>query len=248
MSASSEPNRVLVVSGDALQRKLMRYVLMDAGHAAAAVSSVAAAIPLLDREPVDLLMLDGSMPGPDSLAFCRHLRAEHVAVSILFLTAGKDVEANIAAFDAGVDDCLAMPFQPRELLARAGALLHRHERGDAASPNAILTCGGLALDPSLLAIRLRDGRSVPLAPLEMRLLRALMLHAGRVLSRDAILRTVWGQDDSESNMLDVHIGRLRRKLAAADAPASIETVRSLGYRFRADLLVPAVGERTQISA
>ena len=247
MSASAAPNRVLVVSDDALERKLIRYILMDSGHAVAAVSSIAAAAPLLDRESVDLLILNRSLPGPDRLAFCRHLRVGHVAVSILFLTAGKDVEATIAAFDAGVDDCLAMPFHPQELLARAGALLHRQDR-DAVSPNAVLTCGGLSLDPALLAIRLNDGRSVPLAPLELRLLRGLMLHAGHVLTRDAILRTVWGQDESESNMLDVHIGRLRRKLAAADAPADIETVRSLGYRFRAHPLPPAVGERSQLSA
>jgi two-component system OmpR family response regulator len=233
------PNRVLVVIGDALQRKLIRHLLIDAGHAAAAVSSSAAAVSLLDREGIDLLMLDGSLLGPDSLAFCRHLRAEHAALSILFLTVGKDVEANIAAFDAGVDDCLAMPFHPRELLARAGALLRRQD--GTAFPNAVLTCGGLTLDASLLAIRLSNGRSVPLAPLEMRLLRYLIQHAGHVLGRDAILRTVWGQEESESNLLDVHIGRLRRKLAAADAPASIETVRSLGYRFRAHPLLPAVG-------
>ncbi len=246
MSAAAVPNRVLVVIGDALQRKLIRHLLIDAGHAAAAVSSSAAAVSLLDREGIDLLMLDGSLLGPDSLAFCRHLRAEHAALSILFLTAGKDVDANIAAFDAGVDDCLAMPFHPRELLARAGALLRRQD--GTAFPNAVLTCGGLTLDASLLAIRLSNGRSVPLAPLEMRLLRYLIQHAGHVLGRDAILRTVWGQEESESNLLDVHIGRLRRKLAAVDAPVSIETIRSLGYRVRVDLLVPAVGERAQISA
>jgi len=246
--ASSQPNRVLVVSGVPLQRKLVRYLLIDAGHAVAAVSSVAAAGPLLEREGVDLLILDGSLPEPDSLAFCRQVRAEHAAVSILFLSGSKDVEAKIAAFDAGVDDCLAMPFDPRELQARVGALLNRQGRGAVAFPNAILTSGGLALDPSQLAIRLSDGRSMPLAPLEMRLLRYLMLNAGHVLTRDEILRTVWGQDESESNMLDVYISRLRRKLAAADAPAGIETVRSLGYRFRAALPLPAVAERAWISA
>jgi len=234
------------VSDDALERKLMRYILMDTGHAAAAVSSIAAAAPLLDRESVDLLILDRSLPGPDSLAFCRHLRAEHVAVSILLLTAGKDVAATIAAFDAGVDDCLAMPFHPRELLARAGALLHRQDP-DAVSPDAVLTCGGLSFDPALLAIRRSDGRSVPLTPLEGRMLRYLMQHAGHVLGRDAILRTVWGQDASESNLLEVHLGRLRRKLAAADASVCIETIRHLGYRFRADPLPSALGERTQLS-
>jgi len=247
VSAAAAPNRVLVVSGEALQRKLLRYVLLDAGHAAAAVSSSAAAVALLDREGIDLLMLDGSLLGADSLALCRRLRSEHAALSILFLTVGKDVEANIAAFDAGVDDCLAMPFEPRELLARAAALLHRQANG-AAAPHAVLTCGGLTLDPSLLALGLRDGRSVPLAPLELHLLRYLMQHAGHVLGRDAILRTVWGQEASQSNLLDVHIGRLRRKLAAADAPASIETIRHLGYRFRAHPLLPAAGAPPQMSA
>jgi DNA-binding response OmpR family regulator len=246
MPPATGNDRVLVVSDAPLQRKLMRYLLMEAGYDVAAVSSVTAALPLFDRERIDLLLMDGSLPGSERLADCRRLRAEHAAVVILGLTDRQDVEARITAFAAGVDDCLSYPFDPRELLARAGALLGRHGHGIAA--NAVLTRGGLTLDPSRLSLRLSNGRTASLAPLELRLLRSLFVNAGHVLTRDALRRAVWGQEQSESNMLEVYIGRLRRKLIAIDAPARIETVRGLGYRFRADRTLPVVDDRARISA
>jgi DNA-binding response OmpR family regulator len=244
----SRSERVLVVSDDALRRKLLRYLLLDAGYDVAAVPAVAAALPLLDREGIDLLILDGNLPAAERLACCRRLRRGHATVAILALTGRQDVEAAITAFAAGVDDCLACPFDPRELLARAGVLLQRQGQGSAPAVTAVLAAGGLALDLSRLSLRLSDGRTVSLAPMELRLLRCLLQNAGHVLTRDALQRRVWGGEESASNLLDVYIGRLRRKLAAVDAPARIETIRGLGYRLRTGPALLAPADRTRRSA
>jgi two-component system, OmpR family, response regulator len=242
---ASPSERVLVVSADALRRKLLRYLLLDAGYAVAAVPAVPAALPLLDREGIDLLILDGSLPAAERLACCRRLRRGHATVAILGLTGRQDVEARITAFAAGVDDCLVCPFDPRELLARAGALLQRQRQGNATSATAVLAGGGLTLDAARLSLRLSNGRTASLAPLELRLLQCLLRNAGHVVTGDALRHRVWGQEESASNMLEVYIGRLRRKLAALDAPARIETVRGLGYRFRTDQTLPAADDRAR---
>lgn len=234
MSPATDGLRVLVVSDDALRRKLLRHLLLEAGYDVAAVAAIAAAIPLLERGGADLLLLDGNLPAPERLACCRGLRAVHAAVAILCLTDREDFEARIAAFAAGADDCLSWPFDHRELLARTGALLRRPGRSGAVSSGTVLTGGGLTLDAAHLSLRLGDGQQASLAPLESRLLRHLMLNAGHVLTREALRRAAWGRAEGESNMLEVYIGRLRRKLAAIEAPAQIETVRGLGYRLRAD--------------
>lgn len=248
MPTPSRSERVLVVSDDAVRRKLLRYLLMEAGYAVAAVPAVAAALPLLDRGGIDLLLLDGRLPAAERLTCCRRLRLGHAAVAILGLTARRDPEATLAAFDTGVDDCLACPFDPRELLARAGALLRRQGQGSGTLATAVLAGSGLTLDPARPSLRRSDGRTVALAPLELRLLQCLLQNAGHVLTGAALRRRVWGQEERASNLLEVHIGRLRRKLAALDAPARIETVRSLGYRLRTGPVLLAPADRTRRSA
>lgn len=234
MPPAADGLRALVVGDDALRRKLLRYLLLEAGYDAAAVPAVAAAIPLLERDGVDLLLLDGHLPAAERLACCRRLRAARAAVAILCLTPRRDVEARVEALAAGADDCLPCPFDPRELLARAGALLRRRPGPGAAAADAALTLG-----VSRLSLEVGDGCRVALAPRELRLLRVLLQHAGRVCAGDALRRAVWGPEEGESNLLEVYIGRLRRKLAALEAPARIETVRGVGYRLYVDRALPA---------
>ncbi len=224
--------RILVVDDDVLLRKLVRYVLQEAGYDVAAVDGAAAALRVMEREDVHLIILDVTMPGMNGLEFCRRVRAQRADVPILFLSGQQDVNDTVAGFDAGGDDYLAKPFEPRELLARARALLNRQLWGAASVGGTTLKAGGLTLDLAKLSVQLPDSRVVALSPTEVHLLQYLMANAGRVVTRDLILQAVWGHDfESESNLVDVYIRRLRRKLEAHPSRRLIETVRGMGYRL-----------------
>jgi DNA-binding response OmpR family regulator len=138
----------------------------------------------------------------------------------------------VAGFDAGADDYLAKPFDPRELLARVRALLNRQLWGAANNAGHCLEVGGYSLDLVDLSIRLPGGGVVQLTPQEVRVLQCLMVNAGRVVSRETILQAAWGPDyHSESNQVDVYIRRLRRKIEQDPERPVIATVYGLGYRL-----------------
>lgn len=232
MQRSSLAARILVVDDDLLLRKMVRYVLSEAGYDVAAVDSAAGAMRLLDREEVHLVVLDVNMPGTNGLDFCRQLRAQRATLPILFLSGQREVDDKVAGFDAGGDDYLAKPFEPRELLVRVRALLNRQLWGTANISSNVVKAGGLTLDLAELSVQTPDGRAVPLTPTELRVLQYLMVNAGRVVTRDLILQSVWGYDyESESNQVDVYIRRIRRKIEQDSQRPYIETVRGLGYRL-----------------
>jgi DNA-binding response OmpR family regulator len=178
---------------------------------------------------VELVVLDLSLPGLDGLEALTQLRRAHQDKPVLVLTARDALDQKVRALDLGADDYMTKPFALDELLARLRALTRRT---DQRSSDAI-EMGALRLE--LLSRRVMKGAEVvDLSTREFALLEYLMRHAGQVLSRVQILATVWEYDfDPQSNIVDVYVRYLRRKIDTLDEPSLIETIRGAGYRFRA---------------
>ena len=179
------------------------------------------------HESFDLIVLDLMLPGRDGLEILSSLRQAKMTVPVIVLTARGEIEDRVAGLDAGAVDYLVKPFSLAELAARVRAQL----RLAAQTPAISLRVGDIEV--SLLTREVhRAGEPVRLSSTEFDLLVELMRHRGRVLSREQILSTVWGyQHDPQTNIVDVYIGYLRRKLGAPDNPVPILTVRSVGYRL-----------------
>jgi two-component system response regulator MprA len=175
----------------------------------------------------DAIVLDVLLPRVDGLEVCRRLRAAGSRTPILLLTAMDALEHKVAGLDSGADDYLVKPFAFAELLARLRALLRR----EASRKEGAISVGDLTLDPASQQAR-RGDRPLELTAREYGILETLMRRPGQVVSRDTIIESVWGFDYPESmNLIDVYVGRLRRKLGGEAAPALIHTVRGLGYRL-----------------
>jgi DNA-binding response OmpR family regulator len=179
------------------------------------------------QESFDLIVLDLMLPGRDGLEILGSLRQAEVTVPVIVLTARGEIEDRVAGLDAGAVDYLVKPFSLAELAARVRAQL----RLAAQAPTTSLRVGDIEV--SLLTREVhRAGEPVRLSSTELDLLVHLMRHRGQVLSREEILSTVWGyRHDPQTNVVDVYIGYLRRKLGTSENPAPIITVRSVGYRL-----------------
>ncbi len=178
----------------------------------------------------DLVVLDRMLPGRDGLEVLAAIRRSRPALPVIMLTARGEVADRVEGLDAGATDYVTKPFAFEELLARIRARL----RAGAGDSETALSAAGIRLN--LLSRRAsRNGHEVALAEREADLLAHLMRNAGRICSREELLSSVWGFDhDPGTNVVQVYVGYLRRKLALPDSPAPIETVRSVGYRLRAD--------------
>jgi DNA-binding response OmpR family regulator len=181
-------------------------------------------------EPVDLVVLDLMLPKRNGMQVLARIREAKPGLPVIALTAVGDLDNRVAGLDAGLVDYLTKPFSLRELAARIRAQLR------AASDVAVTTLSGSDIEVDLLTRQVRRaGDLVRLSSTEFELLTYLMRNTNRVLSREQILRAVWGYDyDPGTNVVDVYIGYLRRKLRRPDSPAPIVTVRTVGYRFDAD--------------
>jgi DNA-binding response OmpR family regulator len=179
--------------------------------------------------PPAVIVLDVTMPDLDGVSVVRRLRADGLDVPVCILSARDDVTDRVAGLQAGADDYLVKPFAIAELTARLQALLRR--RGVQA--NGPLVVGDLVVD-ARRHVATRSGRDLGLTRREFELLEAFVRQAGQVLSREQLLRQVWGYNfDVETNVTDVFIGYLRRKLEAAGEPRILHTVRGIGWRLRA---------------
>ncbi|GAB4583444.1 response regulator transcription factor [Nocardia sp. IFM 10818] len=179
----------------------------------------------------DLLILDLGLPGMDGLEVCRQVRARGADLAVLMLTARTDEVDFVVGLDAGADDYVGKPFRLAELLARVRALLRRSGIGDEA-----VEVGGIRLEPAARRV-LVNGLEVNLANKEYELLKVLIDRAGQVVSRETILREVWGDADLRgSKTLDMHMSWLRRKIGDEGPVAErrIVTVRGVGFRFNTD--------------
>lgn len=219
--------RCLVVEDDPGLGRVIQQGLREHGYAVDLIGDGAEALELSRLEPYDLLVLDISLPGLSGLEICRRLRAhprgatEGDTVPVLFLTARDAVPDRVAGLDAGGDDYLVKPFDLSELLARVRALLRRQS----ATRDPLLRVGDVSYDPGSRRCLAGDS-PVDLTNKESQLLEYLLRNAGRVLTRDNIAAHVWDYDFSAtSNVVDVYIRALRRKLARD----YIQTVRGAGY-------------------
>jgi DNA-binding response OmpR family regulator len=177
-----------------------------------------------------LVLLDLGLPGRDGLDVLRSIRSSQPELPVIALTARDAVEQKVAGLDLGANDYLTKPFAFEELLARIRAQLRSPGQASASE----LRTGDIRLDLRTRKVE-RAGAEVRLTTREFELLAYLMRHPNQVLSRAQILNAVWGYDyDPGTNVLEVYVGYLRKKLSSADAPAPIETVRSAGYRLVAD--------------
>ncbi|HUF48039.1 MAG TPA: response regulator transcription factor [Vicinamibacterales bacterium] len=221
--------RVLVVEDSQDIADLIRHFLEKAGHEVVLLGSGGDALRRARVDRPDLVVLDLMLPGLDGLHVCQALRADATtaAIPIIMLTARAEESDRIRGLELGADDYVTKPFSPRELAARVGALLRRVERPRAAGH--VLEYGPITLDSDRHRLLVGEDE-VHLTAKEFLLLRYLIEHKGRVLSRDLLLTDVWGyQYTGGTRTVDVHVRRLREKLPALGA--ALTTVKQFGYRL-----------------
>ena len=222
--------RILAVEDDERIRTAVRMALEDEGWEVEEAASGEDAIKVFDAAPTDVVLIDLMLPGIDGFELCRSIRRAS-DVPIVMVTARTDTHDVVAGLEAGADDYVTKPFQPKELSARIRALLRR------ARPTpgtAHLRFGDLEVIPAEGVVR-RDGDEVHLTKTEFRLLCELASTPGRVFSREQLLERVWGYDYfGDGRLVDVHVRRLRTKVEGDPAnPRHVVTVRGLGYKLQA---------------
>jgi DNA-binding response OmpR family regulator len=222
--------RILVVEDEPAIAAAIKSILEDAALAADVVADGSDALTWADAYAYDLVILDIVLPGLDGIAVCRALRERGSKTPILMLTARDAIDDRVAGLDAGADDYLAKPFAAAELLARVRAL-RRRGVGEAVP---VLRVGDLDLDPASREVR-RGGKAIKLTSKEFALLEVLARHPGQVFPQDRLIDAVWDADfAAESNIVEVYIRSLRRKVDGGRRDGLIETIRGSGYRLRPD--------------
>ena len=223
--------RVLVVEDERKVAGFIRQGLEEEGHAVEVAGDGATALDLLlGAPPWDLVVLDVMLPKRDGLDVLKTLRGRGLTTPVLVLTARDAVADKVAGLDLGADDYLTKPFAFEEFLARVRALLRRGTDQRA----SVLRLGDLTLDPATRQAA-RSTRRIELTAREYSLLDYFMRHAGRVLTRPMIAEHVWGLDfDAESNIIDVYIGYLRRKIDGPGEARLLHTVRGSGYVMKVE--------------
>jgi DNA-binding response OmpR family regulator len=220
--------RILLVEDEPSAARFIAKGLREATYAVDVAADGSSASEQSQQYDYDAIVLDVMLPGRDGLSVCRELRASGSDVPVLMLTARDAVEARVQGLDAGADDYLTKPFDFRELLARLRALTRRERRPLA--PERI-EIGALAIDVPGRRV-FRRGREVVLTSREYALLEYLARHAGEVVGRADIAEHVWDEHyDAFSNVVDVYVQRLRRKLDTPGTPSIIRTRRGQGYQL-----------------
>jgi two-component system, OmpR family, response regulator len=220
--------RVLVVEDELRMASLIHRGLESEGLAADVAGKGEDALWMARAHEYDAIVLDVMLPGLDGFETCRRLRGAGVWSPVLMLTARDSVEDRVAGLDSGADDYLVKPFAFAELLARLRALSRRGD-GDRA---AVLEVDGLRLDPATHAVR-RGKTPISLSAKEFALLECFMKRPGQVLSRLFLLEHAWDfAYENRSNVVDVYIRRLRKKIDEPFAVRTLETVRGAGYRLK----------------
>jgi two-component system OmpR family response regulator len=217
--------RVLVAEDEVKMARAIRRGLEGEGYAAETVSTGDDAVFWATENAYDAILLDVMLPGRDGYSVCRELRADGVFTPVLMLTARGAVEDRIAGLDSGADDYLIKPFAFGELLARLRALLRRGPTDRA--PEIVV--GDIVIDPASHTVT-RCGTNVELSPREFALLEYLAHHPGQIMRRRDIIDHVWEWDyDGVSNVVDVYVGYLRKKLEKPFRSRVIKSVRGVGY-------------------
>jgi len=236
--------KALVVDDDRVLADVVAFTLRREGFQVSLAHDGESALRCWSEERPDLIVLDVNMPKLDGFMVCRRIRAQD-DTPILLLTVRAEEDDIVHGLELGADDYILKPFSPRQLVARAQAVLRRAGSAPAAQ---IRQVGGLILDPSRRELRIGEGTAVALTPLESRLLDYLMINAGYVMVTEAIINHVWGPEGGDRDMLRQLVRRLRVKVGqawstAAEEPDSvgpdfIETVPGLGYGL---MVLPSEG-------
>ena len=220
--------RILLVEDEARLASLITQGLVEEGYAVDSVPTGEEALAWLRHQVFDAVVLDVMLPGMTGFAVCRSARERGDQVPILMLTARDAVEDRVTGLDMGADDYLVKPFALAELAARLRALLRRPPQ----VAEVVVTCGPIRLDPARKQV-CSHGQPVILGSKEFSILEYLMRNADLVLTRTMITDHVWNYDfPNSTNVIDVHIRALRRKLNIPLPDSPIETVRGVGYRIR----------------
>ena len=227
---NAEAAHILVVDDDARLRDLLREYLTQSGFRVSAAQSAADARTRMDVLAFDLIVLDLMMPGESGLQFAQSLRSRN-SIPILMLTAMGEAEARIQGFEAGADDYLAKPFEPRELVLRIHSILRRVPRSTELAPTTA-RLGEVVFDLDRDELS-RAGQSIPLTTGEQRLLHTLAERPGTVFSREELTRIL--APGGGERTIDVQVTRLRRKIEPdPKLPRYLQTVRGQGYILRPD--------------
>lgn len=224
---------LLLVEDDVALAELVSWHFGREGYAIRQTGNGEEALVMVRERLPDIILLDWMVEGTSGIEICRQLRrsSDSANVPIIMMTARGEEEDRVRGLMTGADDYVTKPFSPRELVARAAAVLRRLRP---ALAGEVLTYGDIVMDSVAHKVR-RAGISVPLGPTEFRLLRHFLEHPGWVFSRERLLDSVWGQDsDIELRTVDVHIRRLRKAINVNGLPDIIRTVRSAGYALDDD--------------
>jgi DNA-binding response OmpR family regulator len=221
--------RILIVEDEAGIASFLESGLNAAGHTTMVVGDGREGAALARDDAFDLVLLDLGLPGLDGMSALRQIRARGETLPVVILTARGELDTTVTGFRDGADDYVTKPFRFEELLARVTVRLGDGTRRSRTGPaGGRIEVGPLTLDTGARTVSL-DGRTVDLSNREFALALTFFEHPGQVLSREQLLSRVWGYDfDPGSNVVDVYVGYLRKKLP----PDTIETVRGAGYRLR----------------
>lgn len=225
---SAPQPRILLVEDEAEAAQIVIEALERGGFATEWHESAPAGLASAKQGGHDAIILDRMLPEIEGLSIVRRLRAEGIATPILMLSALARSENRVEGLDAGADDYIGKPFEPSELVARVRALLRRTTNP---VTGVLMLYGEIELHVKARTAH-RQGRHVPLSPKEFEILKFMMDHAGDMVTREMLLREVWGLSfDPQTNVIDVAMSRLRQRLDEGFATSAIETVRGAGFRL-----------------
>jgi two-component system OmpR family response regulator len=222
--------RILIIEDDADAGEAMVRGLTEAGHQVVHAADGALGLAAAQDGEFDVMVVDRMTPNMDGLSMVQALRREGDQTPVLFLSALGEIADRVTGLKAGGDDYLVKPYALAELIARVEALARRRETG---SVQTLLRVGDLEMDLIGRAVR-REGKEIDLQPREFQLLEFLMRHAGQSVTRTMLLEKVWEYHfDPQTNVIDVHVSRLRSKIDKGFDKPMLQTVRGAGYRLEA---------------
>jgi len=221
--------KILLVEDDREAANYLVHALDEAGHVTHQAADGETGYAMASGMDYDVLIIDRMLPRRDGLSIVESLRAEDNQTPVLILSALGEVDDRVTGLRAGADDYLTKPYAFTELLARVEVMARRTSPAEAASSFQV---GGLSLDRLSRKVE-RDGKTVSLQPREFRLLEYLMKHSGQVVTRTMLLENVWDYHfDPQTNVIDVHISRLRAKIDKGFSTQLLHTIRGAGYMIR----------------